>query len=143
MHRKVAAALVAALALGVASCGGSETLTRAELVDRIEAACRQAQRLAQQDARAGGRETNFFAAIVAGQRALVKSVEGLEAPDELSEDVDRLKAGLAQRVDLVADLADMPESEQQRALAAVNDEIESTTRDVEGAFRRLGVSGCS
>lgn len=47
MHRTVAAALVAALALALASCGGAETKTvsRAELVHRLETACLAGQRL--------------------------------------------------------------------------------------------------
>jgi hypothetical protein len=146
MHRRVAAALVAALALVVASCGGSESLTRAELVNRIEAACRQAQERVAEGQRAGGRggtPTDFFSAVLVGQRQLVERVEGLEAPDELADDVETLKEGLAERTDLIANVAEAPRDAQQRALAAANDRMESVTRSVEAALRRLDVRGCS
>jgi hypothetical protein len=40
MQRKVGAALVAALVLGLAGCGGGEPLSRAELTQRANAICR-------------------------------------------------------------------------------------------------------
>jgi hypothetical protein len=144
MHRKLAAALVAALAIGVASCGGSEPLTRAELVDRIEAACRQAEERAEREQRAAGRgASNFFAAVLAGQRQLVERVEGLEGPDEIADDVETLKTGLAERTELVATVAEASRAEQQRTMTAVGERLESVSRSVDGALRRLGVRGCN
>ncbi len=143
MHRKVAAALVAALALGVASCGGSESLTRAELVNRIEAACRQAGQRTQQEQRAArGDETSFFTALVAGQREMVERVEGLEAPDELADEVDTIKTGLADRTEMIASVAEASRAEQQRAMAEIGGRVEDITRRVEAAFRSLGIRGC-
>lgn len=142
MHRRVAAALAAALALAVASCGESESLTRAQVVNRIEAACRQAAEGSSEGARGESAE-NFFAAVLVGQRQLVEKVEGLEAPDELDTDVETVKNGLAERADIVADLAATPRSQQERAIAAANERLEAVTRDLEAAFRRLGVRGCT
>lgn len=143
MHRKVAAALVAALALGVASCGGSEPLTRAQLVRQLETACRQAQERAAEAGGAARGEGGFFEVVLAGQRVLAERVEGLEVPDELRDDVDTLESGLAERTDLLGDVAEAGRAEQQRLMAEATRRMETVTRDVEGALRRLGVEGCS
>ena len=143
MHRKVAAALVAALALGVASCGGSEPLTRAQLVRQLETACRQAQERAEEAGRSARGEGGFFEAVLAGQRVLVERVEGLEPPDELRDDVDTLESGLAERTDLVAEVAQAGRAEQQRLMAEATRRMETVTRDIDGALRRLGVEGCN
>ena len=141
MHRRVAAAVAAVLALGVASCGeSSEPLTRAQLQNRIEAACRQAAQRAQD----GGRTADdFFAMVLTAQRDLVERVEGLDPPDELSDTVERLQEGLTQRADAIADVADAPRGEQQRAAASINERLEAITRDVEAALSDLGVRGCA
>ncbi|HMJ03232.1 MAG TPA: hypothetical protein VK506_09825 [Conexibacter sp.] len=141
MHRKVAAALVAALALAAAGCGGSESLTRAQVVTRLEAACRLAQERTAEESR-GARTENFFAALLVGQRVLVKRIDGIEPPDELSDDVETVKTGFAERTDMVARVADTPRAERERAIRALNTELSSVTRDLEGALRRLGVRDC-
>lgn len=144
MHRRVAAALVAALALGVASCGGSESLARAEVVERVEAACRAAQQRmtqAQREARDGA--TGFLAAAVAGQRLLAERVEAIEPAGEVADAVDALKAGLVERAELIERIADAPRSEQSRVTAAAGRRTEALTRDIDAAFRSLGVRGCS
>ena len=144
MHRKVAAALVAALALGVASCGGSdEQLTRAQVVRRIETACRQAQARTQEASRSARGQESFFTAVLAGQRHLTSEVEGIEAPDEMADEIDTLKSSLAERTDVVAEVAEKSRAEQQRALSAASDKIGTATRNAEAVFRRLGIRGCS
>lgn len=144
MHRKVAAALVAALALGVASCGGSEEpLTRAQLVRQLETACRQAQERAAEAGRGARGETDFFAAVLAGQRELVERVDGLEPPDEAANDLETLKSGLAERTDVLAEVAEAGRAEQQRMMADASRRMETVTRDIDGALRGLGVEGCT
>lgn len=143
MHRKVVAALVAALALGVASCGGSEeTLSRQEVVRRLEAACRQAQERGQQASRDARGPDAFFLAVLAGQRHLTRAVEGIEASDDVADEVATLKSSLAERTGLVADVAETPRAEQERAMQAASDRIDAASRRAEAAFRRLGVRGC-
>jgi hypothetical protein len=144
MQRRVAAALVAALALGVASCGGSESLTRAEVVNRIEAACRAAQARAEQAQRgARGGAADFLGAAIASQRVLTERVESIEASDDVADEVDALKAGLAERTQLVDEVADAPRGDQARVLAEVGRAAEAATRRVDAALDRLGVRGCS
>lgn len=149
MHRKVAAALVAVLGLGLgaAGCGSSSTpLTRAQLVRQIEAACRAGQREAQrqQTTRSGSRDgaTQFLAAIVTSQRAILAKVEGLDPPDASKADFEAFKQGMQQRADLMARVQSAGSAGLQRAMADVQAEGEAITRRLQQAAGGLGVRGC-
>ncbi len=143
MHRKVAAALVAALALGVASCGGSEeTLTRAQVVRRIETACRTAQERTEKATRQA-RGENFLAAILLGQRQLTRDVEELEGSDDVADALDSLKSSLADRTEVIASVSEEPRAQQGRAFQAAEERLNSATRAAEAVYRRLGIRGCS
>jgi hypothetical protein len=149
MHRKVAAALVAAFALGIggAGCGSSSTpLTRAQLVRRIEAACRAGQQEAQRQmgSRRTSRETGtaFLAAIVTSQRAILAKVEDLDPPDAAKDDFEAFKQGMQQRTALIARVQEQGGADLQRAMAAVQAQAEVVTRRLQQAVARLGVRSC-
>jgi hypothetical protein len=146
MHRKVAAALVAALALAVAGCGGSEeTLTRAQLVRRIETACREAQRAAQEEIRAArGSEDqqSFIAALLAGQKVQMDALDDVDATGAAKADFEAFKEGVQARVDAVERVSSADRADFQRAMSAAQPEAEAASRKVEAAARSLGVEGC-
>jgi hypothetical protein len=147
MHRKVAAALVAALALAVASCGGSEeTLTRAQLVNRIEQACRDGQLESQRQMRAAGRSggtSAFIDAVLAGQRQELDAIDDFKVPDAAKADYEALKAGVQDRVEAIERAASADRADIQRAMRSVQAEAEAAARKIEGAARGLGVEGCT
>lgn len=147
MHRKVAAALVAALALALASCGGSEeTLTRAELVNRIEKACRDGQTESQRQMRAAGRSSGasgFIDAVLAGQKSELDAVDDFKVPDAAKDDYEAFKAGVQARIDAVERAASADRADIQSALRSVQSEAEAAARKIETAARHLGVEGCS
>ena len=150
MHRKVAAAFVAALALGVASCGSSEPpLTRAQLVRRVEAACREAQQASQRQTRSSSgssRSANalaFVEAVVAGQKVAIDRIEELDAPDEAKDAFDTFKQSMQQRADLFDRVKSAGATNLQRAMATAQREGEAVTRRLQQAVRDLGVEGCT
>ena len=147
MHRKVAAALVAALALGIASCGESgKTLTRADLVRQVEAACRQGQQVAQQQGRASGRSggpTTFVTAIIAGQRVIVARIKNLNGAGDAKSDFATFKQSMQQRLALFQRVQSAGSAGLQRAIRAVQPEAEAVTRRLQDAAGRLGLEGCS
>lgn len=145
MFRKVAAALVAALALGVASCGGGEeTLTRAELVRKIEVACREGQKQAEATARArrGAREaaSGLIAAVLANQQSVEKSIEDLDPPDAAKDDFDAFKQGVQERVDTLRSISTSDNARD--AIQRVQSTFEAITRRVQQAARSLQIDGC-
>lgn len=143
MHRKVAVALVAAFALGVAGCGSSEPLTRAELVRQVESACRQAQRTGQAEMRSSRGPNAFISSILAMQRDLSSKLEGLDPPDAARDDFETFKDGVEQRTELVERVESVRGQQQmQRAMAAIEDEATAVTERVQSAGRRLGIDGC-
>lgn len=148
MHRTVAAALVAALALGIASCGGGEAaLTRAQLVKKIELACREAQRQSQRRIRAITGSSNrsreaFITAVVDGQRAQLDRIEDLHPSDAVKADYVAFKDGLKQRLDLFSRLKSVGGANLQRALELASRASDALTTRVQEAARRLGVTGC-
>lgn len=146
MHRKVAAVLVAALALGVASCGGSEpVLTRAQLASKISVACRQALHQAQRQMRANASDrsgTSFIDAVLADQHAVMDRVKHLNPPAAAKADFEAFKQGVQQRIDLAERVKGAGRGGLQRAMASIQRQGEVVTRRVQDAARRLGVEGC-
>lgn len=146
MHRKVAVALVAALALAVASCGGSEErLTRAQLVSRIEQACRDGQRESQKvsrESRGSGGESAFVRAILAGQKVELDAIDNFSVPDAAKADYEAFKEGVRARVAAIERVASVSRADFSRAIRSVQAEAEAASRRVEAAARRLGVQGC-
>lgn len=147
MHRKVAAALVAALALAVASCGGSEseTLTRAQLVRRIETACREGQRAGTQQVRASrGAESQeaFIAALLAGQKKEFEGLKNVKSADAAKADYEAFKEGVQARIAVIERVTSAGRADFRRELSAAQPQAEALTKRLEVVIRRLGIVGC-
>lgn len=147
MHRKVAAALVAVLALGIASCGSSEkTLTRAQLVSRIELACRQGQQAMTKAGRqargAAGEPGRFVAGVLAGQRVVLERIEGITTSGSAKSEFDALKQGMKQRLALIERVQKAGRANFQSAIRAAQAEAQAVTRTAQQAETALGVTGC-
>jgi hypothetical protein len=101
MQRKVAGALVVALALalGTAGCGGSGPLTKAEFVKQGNAACIKARTRAERipvDPKAKGVES-LLAKAAAYEHAKLAGIEALAPPDELQVRYEQFKHAVAAR----------------------------------------------
>jgi hypothetical protein len=121
MHRTVAAALVAALALGLAGCGSgerTETLGRAQLVRRLGAACRAGERAGRREL--GGRSgpLAFLLAQRASLQTITDEVDTLEANGSVKADFDAYKRTLRTRLGALARVASADEADRSRALVA-------------------------
>jgi len=148
MHRKVVAALLAVLALGVASCGSSETtVTRAQLVSRIERACRVAQQAAQQQigrAQASARRSGaaLAEALVNYQRYVLARVEHVKSSDATAQsDLTAMKAASRERLAMV-ERARAAGANAQRAITAMQAQSEAVTRRIQAALAGLGITNC-
>lgn len=144
MHRKVAAALVAAFALAVAGCGGTdeEPLTRAQLVSRVEQACRAATEQVERGAESAGEGGAALLQRAAdAQQAMQERIDDLQPPDELSDQWDAYKQGLDQRTDVLARAADSARTDD-RALQDANAQLTAITRRLESSAQALGIRGC-
>jgi len=147
MYRKVAAALVAVLALGLASCGGSEPeLTRAQLVRKVELACREAQTIAEREARTQrarkGENMAFVAGLLAGQKAVLDRIHNLNAPNSIQSEFDSLKQAMQDRIDAVERVASASRADVQRMIKAVQPQAEAAARRMEAVSNSLGIRGC-
>lgn len=105
MDRRIAAALVSALALGVASCGSTEPqLTRTQLVAKINVACREAAKATSQQTRSGLGTTAspnraaLAAALIAGQHVLEDRLAGLTPPDAAKQEFEAFRTEIQQRL---------------------------------------------
>jgi hypothetical protein len=144
MHRKVAAALVAVLALGVASCGGTETRTlgRAELVRQIELACREGQRTAREEAARDTGDSNF-AAVIAANRLVTEKLDALDTDSAAKADLEAMTAALHVRLKAIQQVADAARSERQAVMRSVEQKATRAGREIEAAARRLGTASCN
>jgi hypothetical protein len=147
MHRKVAAALVVALALVVASCGSSEPLTRAELVRRIEVACRAGQAKAQQMTRQRSgserdQQLRFVTAIGQSQQTVVDELDGLEPPDAAKDDFEAFEQGMKERAELIDEAASSDAESVESAIRSIERRAEAATRRAQEAAQALGIDGC-
>ncbi len=88
MHRRVAGMVAVSIAFGIASCGGSDSLSKADFVSQATAMCKQAQKQAQIMQTASkdneGRLVQLANAALARHRKLVDKLDTLEPPSELS-----------------------------------------------------------
>lgn len=144
MHRKVAVAIGVALALVAVGCGGSETRTlgRAELVRRVELACRDAQAAAIRESRAT-RTPDIIQSFRAGQELLIERLEELEGSGSARADFAALKAGARARMNAIETVAAASRADRQRALRSVEVAATAASRKFETAARDLGIEGCS
>lgn len=153
MHRKVAAAIVAALAFGLASCGSSQgpELTRAQLVSRIESACRAGRVAGEQYARTHreneGSVLQFLSVMRAGQQVVADKLGDLNPPDSEQADLDAFRQGVQDRIDFLDRVTSGGRAGVERALRTAQAEGEAITERVKAAIRRLGVKvrddGCT
>lgn len=142
MHRKVVALLVAGLALGIASCGGSEpALTRAQLVTRVEAACKQARTVTER--RTGSNPAALARAMIAGQQVMVERIEDLNPPSAAQDEFATFKQGMQDRLDQFERIASASGADQQRAVRAAAPQIEATSRRLSAAAESLGIERCT
>ena len=149
MHRTVAAALVAALlALGVASCGGSETTTLNgdALVRRIELACRDGQRAAEEKARSASRSDGgeaFVEAILANERTVRDKLDGVTTAGAMKAEFEAFKQTVDRRVELIEQLTGVDRAQREALVRRLQPQIEATTRKLQELARALEVDGCS
>jgi len=143
MHRKVAAALVAALALAVASCGGSEPqLSRAELVRRIEVACREGRAATTKASRENRESNSFAAAVSSGQHVMMDKIGNLNPPPAAKADFEAMKSSMQQRLELVDKVKNADRAAVDKTLREVQPTVEAASRRVQELQRRLGIEGC-
>lgn len=97
MQRSKAARLVVVvLMLGVAGCGGSDSVTKAEFVRQADAKCKQVQTkitsimVSAQSGEGGGKSNVELASeAVALRVSLTKDLAAVDAPESLAADYDR------------------------------------------------------
>lgn len=149
MHRKVAAALLAVLALGVAGCGGSErTLTRADLVRQVELACRAGQQEMQRQGSARGltgaaATAHFLDAVLAAQHVVVDRIRDYAGSGDAKTDFADFKQAMQQRLAVFERVHRAGTADLRRAIAAEQAQAEALTRRVQESARRLGIEGCT
>ena len=140
MHRKVAAALVVALALGVASCGGgqrTETVSRAQLVSRLESTCAAALRAPQP--KGSTRQAVLAKAIVGELNTIRDTVGQLEISGREKADLEAYKASLSPRIDVLERIASADRADQEQAIREAHPVLEEASETARGALDRLGL----
>lgn len=147
MHRKVAAALVAALALAVASCGGSDEqqLSGPALARRIETVCREAQRRAQARLRSSRSddETAYVAVLVAVQREISEQLGEIEPADGASSNFDAFKQAMDERTELFERLDSVDRAQLQRTMENIEEEANAVGERLRRASDQLEVEACN
>jgi hypothetical protein len=126
MHRTVAAALVAALALALASCGSgekTETVSRAQLVHRLDAACVAAQRQARTQMRGRSGQTAFAEAIRATLQTVEDRVGNLDTAGSARADFKSYLATVRVRIDALERILSADAADQQGLIARERDVI--------------------
>jgi len=141
MDCKVAVAIIAALALAVASCGGSETTTldRGQLVQQVELACREAQSTMRERFRA---TRSSLGALRDSQRQLVDRLEGLEASGGAKHDFNTYMEGVRIRLQAIQKVVSAPSAERESVMRSVRGKAEAAMRRSAAAASRLGIDSC-
>ena len=109
MDRKGVGAAVAVLALGIASCGGSAALSRAELTKRANAICKhRTAKINAAQVRRKGSTTAFMAAALPIASKSLDELAALKPPASLKSKYDQFMTGERSQIGTV-----------RRALAAL------------------------
>jgi hypothetical protein len=141
MQRKVAAALVAALALGLAGCGGgqeTETVSRAEAISRLEAACLAGTRAARREAQQGSGMTMFLAATAANLKAIEEKIGDLEASGSAKASFDAYKDTVRTRIERLERIVSADRADQPALMRAARSEIAAASLRARDAIFALG-----
>jgi hypothetical protein len=142
MHRTVAAALLAALTLGLAGCGGgeqTETVSRAQLVSRLDAACVAGQRASREETQGGsGSQDAFLQGLRANMTTILDDVGSLEASGAARAPFSAYKDSVRTRLDEVERVAAAQGADRQRAIRAAQPVMSAATDRAHAAIVRLG-----
>lgn len=150
MDRKIAAALVSALALGLAGCGSAQPkLTRAQLVTKIDLACEQSRAETARQMGGGAHSespaevTRLFAAVLTAQQAFLKRLDALNPPAAAKQDFDAFRQGMEQRQRLYEErLQTARRSGIQSAVSQVAGATRPNFLSLDRSAKRLGVVNC-
>lgn len=137
MQRKAAAALVAALVLALAGCGGTETTTvgRAEAVKRLEAACLAGTQAGSEVARKGHSAATFARAYQANLQTVLDKLDHVEASGAAKADFDAYKETVRTRVEAFERI--LAAGADQQTISTQRPRIDAAGRTAFAAIRRL------
>lgn len=140
MHRKVAVALVALLALGLASCGGRKTLSAKDFKTQVSNVCQRvaAQVGALESAATASNKVASLHRAAADMTAGLKQMEAIKAPAAMEVSYARLKAGWTARRDAALELA-KPHPHLSAASASA---VSAHDNSVNAAAQSLGLRSC-
>lgn len=149
MCRTIGAALIAAAALGLSSCGGTEAkLTRAQFVSRMDAVCAQARGATEAQARAnraaeGTPQERFFAAYIGGQRVFLRGLGAINPPDAAKQDLHAFEQGVRQRLVLLERLHGADAAGMRSMVAATQGEQRAIFERLDAIAHRYRLIGCA
>ncbi len=145
MHRKVAGAVVVALALGVASCGGSdEPLTKAELVKQMNVVCKGKRQRTDTTADKGRNGPGaFFEQILERQKEIADGLDELTPPAELETAFAALKKAEVDRQALVEKAIAAIKADPKAKLESLTKEGEAIQRQLTSAAAEIGAKSCT
>lgn len=141
MHRKVATALVVALALGLASCGGgqrTETVSRTQLISRLETACLAGAREARRQAQERGGVTAQAEIYLVNLKTIDDAIGNLETSGRGKADFDVYKDAVRRRIDAFEKIVSADGADQARLIRAKRAMIGTTSIRGREAIFRLG-----
>jgi hypothetical protein len=139
--RRTAAALVAALTLALAGCGGSERaeiVSQAVAVKRLEAACLAGQRAARAELGGSTSRAAFFAALRANMETILHRMDRVEPTGRARRNWDAYKDTLTTRLDALARITAADRSDWERLIAADRSRFETVSADAYRAIMGLG-----
>lgn len=137
-------ALLGAIALVAAGCGGGKALTKAEFIKQGDVICKDVQNTIDKL----GSPSDFDSlAKLAGQAATasddgIRRFRDLEAPDEIKADAKRYADLLQQNTDLVRDLEKAARDKDQQKVQALATEGQKTDAEADRIAARIGFEEC-
>jgi len=143
MHRTVAAALVAALALALASCGSStktETVSRAQAVKRLEAACADGQAKASRQMGTARERLQYLDAIRSELQLVRDRLAGIETTGSAKAPFGAYKATLDVRIKAMERILSADDKDRTRVIDREKGAIGPAGERAHNAIVALGAS---
>lgn len=145
--RPAVAAALAAVSLSLAACGGgSDTLSKSELVSQATTICKDVEAKVKKVQEPSGADIKAFASYFGKLAPYTEELESrlkeLKPGDSEKADWDQLTSSVGKASDAFKNIASKAASGDQAGLASAGSELDKVSSGSDAAAKKLGLDGC-
>ena len=143
LRRSLPLAVLASL--GLAACGGDDRLSKADYVEQGNAACREFAEAQNDLPEPDGIEDlpGLVDKTQKGFDTLIEDLEGLEPPEDLQSDHDKLLETAEYAKGKLGELKTAAEDKDEQKIQQISTDAEAKDKESDDLARKLGLTACA